>query len=234
MPDTFVELHRRINALERQVNSLSRRAKAHGWQLDAFLDRHRYGGGKLRWTFSGHSTQIGGSAIGGAVWTENNIDDSNYACALTGGGPYIALDGGNEYLSSADAAWQETGVEEFLVFGWCYLTSLANNGIIAAKYDSDANTRSWRLSYDTGTRNFMFLCNATGLVANDVTVISTYATVVVDTWYFVAGYFQPSTLMRIYVGANDDTATVVDSLAVGVPASLFNGAALLTIGYETP
>ena len=233
MPDTFIELHQRIKALERQVSGLSRRAKAHGWQLDAFLDRHRYGGGKLRWTFSGHSTQIGGSAIGGALWTENNIDDSNYACA-TYSGPYITFNGVNEYLSSADAAWQETAAEEFLVFGWCYLTALNQAGIIVAKYDSDANTRSWRLSYNVAAGNFMFLCNATGLVANDVTVTSTYATIAIDTWYFVAGYFQPSTLMRIYVGANDDTATVVDSLAVGVPASLFNGGALLTIGYETP
>lgn len=233
MPDTFVELHRRINALERQVNSLSRRAKAHGWQLPSSFDMHRYGGGRLMWQFDGHSVHVGSY---NTIWAETNIAAANYDSSEVGGGPYVRLNGTDEYLTIADAAWQETGAEEFFVWGWCYAESLSTtNRTIAAKYLPAGNQRSWQLYYDLAATDFAFICNATGPIGGDVTVTSTYSTVAIEGWYFVAGYYEANSLMRIYVGHNTDTALVVDSLAVGVPVTLFDGNADLTIGAnDTP
>jgi len=51
-----------------------------------------------------------------------------------------------------------------------------------------------------------------------------------DVWYFVAGYFVPGALMRIFVGASTDSALTIDSNVVAIPASIQNSAANFTIG----
>lgn len=234
MPDALTELHRRINALERQTTSLSRRAKAHGWQLLSSFDMHRYGGGKLIFGFDGQTKDMIGRASND--WTENNITFANYAACEVGAGPYIRLNGIDEYLSHADEAGTETGAEELFIWGWCYAESLSTtNRTIAAKYLPAGDQRSWQLYYDLAATDFAFICNATGPVGGNITVTSTYGSVAIEGWYFVAAYYEANSLMRIYVGHNTDTALTVDSLAVGVPITLFDGNAELTIGAnDTP
>jgi len=230
MPDTLTELYQRLADVERRLSSQERKAKASGWQLNSIFNTHRFGGGQLMWGFDGHSRAIL-SSPGGLAWTENAIADSNYR-ATTYGGPNITLDGGAEYLSNTDANWQESTTYPFLVWSWCYPTDISANRMIAAKYLWSTNNRSWYLRYDLALTDFTFLCNATGLAGGNVVVPSTYGAVVADEWYFVAGYFEPSTLMRIYVGMNTDAGLTIDSLGVAVPASLYNGAADLTIGAD--
>jgi hypothetical protein len=227
MPDTVTELYKRINSLERQVGSLNRKAKASGWQLVSSFDMHRHGGGRLMWQFDGQSVHVGSY---NTIWAETNILQENYESCEVGGGPYVRLNGTDEYLTIADAAWQETGAEEFLVWGWCYPVTLSGaDYTIAAKWDGPADDRSWTLRWQNAAGAFQFITNDTGLVGDNVTVSSTYAETT-EEWHFVAGYYEANSLMRIYVGQDTDAALTVDSLAVGIPASLFNGAADLTIG----
>jgi len=168
------------------------------------------------------------SYYGSQQLTAPNIGFSDWA-ATANGGPYVNLDGATEALYVTDAAWQEATTDTLFVWHWCNPASLAATIAIASKYDTNGNNCSWLLHYAT-TANFRWLTNAGGVPAGNITVTSTYAAVAIDTWYFVAGYFQASTLMRIWVGAATDDELTVDSLVVAVPANVFNGSAPLGIG----
>jgi len=119
-----------------------------------------------------------------------------------------------------------------LVWGWCYATTYAGTATIAAKFDTTADWRSWRLWYQLGIADFTFSVSATGLAGSAVDADSTYGGPVIDTWYFVAGYFEPSTTLNVYVGANTDASLVVDKVVAAVPAGAYNGGAALTIGAQ--
>ena len=232
MPDTLTELYQRIASLEQRVSAQERAAKASGWQLESIFNAHRFGGGSLMWYFNGHTRQVGGSSDAAPRWTQNGINFSNYACT-TYGGPYITLDGAAEYLSRTDdPTWTESGSEELLVWGWCYATTYAGTATIAAKFDTTADWRSWRLWYQLGIADFTFSVSATGLAGSAVDADSTYGGPVIDTWYFVAGYFEPSTTLNIYVGASTDASLAVDKVVAAVPALAHDNDSDLTIGAQ--
>lgn len=201
--------------------------------LSAVLASHRAydgnqgAGGALIWGWMGDSVQCWGRGST-SQWTEGNVSNADYF-ATDYGGPYVDFDGSTEQIGIADAAWQETGTEEYFVWMWCNPASVAATMTICAKYDINANNCSWRLILDPTTPSFRFVVNATGNAVNDVVVTSTL-TAVVDTWYFVAGYFLPSTLLRAFVGAATDATLTIDSNVAAIPASLFNGSAPLAIG----
>jgi hypothetical protein len=193
--------------------------------LSAVFATHAAGGGNLIYGWMADSLQNHGDGYLTA-WTGTNIASGDYA-ATDYGGPYVNLNGTTEYLSIADAAWQETTIWGFLVWHWVYANTLiGSDRVIAAKYNTAAN-QSWRLYWNNAAGAFRLSTSAGG--AADTEVTSTYAESTGE-WYFVAGYFEPNTLMRVYVGTPDDPDLTIDSLAVGVPASVFDGNAALSIG----
>ncbi len=194
--------------------------------LSAVLATHRDGGGMLVEGWMGDSTQAFGRATG-SVWTGTNIGPEDYF-ATANGGPYVDLDGSSEYFYIPDATWQEAGTVSIFTWRWCRTTTLASNQTIIAKWNTaSGNNRSWKLWYSAGN-GFRFTTNATGAAAADVHVTSSY-TAAVDAWYFVAGYWKASTLLRIFVGAATDTSLTITSNFVGVSGSVFNGTAALTM-----
>jgi len=201
-----------------------------GSRLDAPLNEHRHGGGALMYAFGADHPAIE-SYIGSQQLVAPGFTLPSgfaYWSATSNGGPYGTFDGSTRALYISDAPWQEAVGNTLLVWHWTYLNTLAATSTISSKYDFGINARSWVLFYQAATA-FRWFTNATGLGAGDVTLNSSY-TVAANTWYFTAGFYQPSTLMRIYVGAATDPALTIDSLVAGVPASLHNGAAPLGIG----
>lgn len=193
---------------------------------DVMMWLNRDGGGSLMWA---HDAQGPACYGGGSIsqWTRPNIDFSNYA-ATGNGGPYVTLNGIDEYLHINDAVWQESGTNTFLVWGWAYPT-VTTAGTVAAKWDANAGAfRSWRL-YLTTASVFGFQCNPTGGGGAGLALPSTLA-VTANTWYFVAGYLQPSTLQAIAVGAATDGSLTYTSTTTSVPAGVFDNASDLYIG----
>jgi len=199
--------------------------------VSAVLATNRQMGGQLVEGWLADSRQAHGEAS--PVWTTANISAADYGAASLPdeyGGPYVSLDGSSEYYSIADAAWQEAGTSQIFTWRWVLITSLAADQTIIGKWDATGgNWRSWKLWYSTTAGAFRFTTNATGLVAADVHVTSTYAEAI-STWYFVGGFFKASTQMSVYVGAATDATLTVDDLLVGVSASVFDGGAALTMG----
>lgn len=235
MPDSLTEIHKRLTEMERRIAMLERIQKAYGWQLGCIHDMHRFGGGKLRWAWRASYAKFDQGDSGDSSLTENNITDANYG-VTTYGGPWIELDGINEYLSDADASWQEPGTEEYFTWVWAYVDGTPAGGeTILSKWDAQGgNLRSWRLYITAAPAPFYFnwTCNNTGAAAGSVTVTSTVP-IVDDTWYFVGAYLEPNITQNIYVGAQDDPYLTETVLAVGVPAGLFDGAASFKIGAIT-
>lgn len=190
-------------------------------------DGTEHGGGPIMYGWLADREAIS-TRVGSQQLTTAAIALSDFS-ASDNGGPYVDLNGTNEHLRIADAAWQEGGIEEFFVWHWCNTTTLASTQTIASKYDTNGNNCSWRLIFDSVTGNFQFVVNGTGNPANDVPVGVAY-TEAVDTWYFVAGYYYASTIIRAWVGAASDLYLTVATVAAGVPAALFNGNAPLAIG----
>lgn len=198
---------------------------------DAMMWMNREGGGALMWAFDGQSVACygGGSA---SQWAPNGgIDYSNYA-ATPRGGPYITLDGAGEYLSIPNAPWQESLTSNFLVWTWCCPSDLSNSRTIVAKYVWATNNRSWYLRYDLTLSAFVWLSNQTGLAGGNVIIASTYAPVLADTWYFVGGYFEASTQMKICVASCTDARLTTTTLTAAIPAGLYDSIAPLTIGAD--
>lgn len=199
----------------------------YGTNLNAGYRQHLQGGGALIYDFGADRPAMP-TFNGDTAATYAGLSFSSFQ-ATSRGGPYTIFDGQSSVIYYPDAAWQEAGTENLFVWHWCNTNTLAASQAISSKYDSNGNNASWALIYSNTSAAFRFVTNQTG--AANVGVNSTIAEAV-DTWYFAAGFWQASTLQRIFVGAATDSSLTIDSLAVGVPASLFNGTAPLCIGSE--
>lgn len=147
----------------------------------------------------------------------------------TQGAPYFSYDGVGDYHTHADDAhFDITGTETTvraarrgLTMGcWAYVDNLAlGNSAPMAKYDGSTNNRSYAiLVLNTGIVNFLMSANGIAAVIATGTVAITSAT-----WHFIAVRFVASTSATIYTNDN------IDTLAAGIPASLFNSAAIFEI-----
>ena len=143
--------------------------------------------------------------------------------------PYATLDGVGDYFSRADEAGLDiTGTETYVeatkrgvsLGGWFYLTDITASRGLIGKWASPAN-RSYLLWFSFGALAFQFSVSAGGAV-----IVSSPSTVTPTTgeWHFIAGTFDPSATMNIYVG------NVKTTLAAGVPANAFSGNGPFEIG----
>ena len=195
---------------------------------DALYWPTRFAGGFRKFTWQATNSSIETSS------SDQNLTNVNTAAddfgATDHGAPWIDLDGATEYVWHADAFWQEVFGYSFFIWTWVQPSAVVATYNIVSKYEAATDERSWFLAH-TGA-GYRWTCNATGVVGGNVNLVSTYGASVAGTWYFVAAYFQPSTLMRIFVGNPTDTSLTIDSLGVGVPASCVNLTAPFVIGAD--
>ncbi len=146
--------------------------------------------------------------------------------------PNIQFDGAGDYLSRGDEAGLDiTGAETFFpaalngltLGGWFYFFNLAtgaNQGMIGKYNDNGVGERSYMIYLEDASNTLRFIVSADG---GAVVQVSS-AAVSAGNWYFVAGRFDPSTELAIFLNG----VKVVNG--VGVPASLYSGAADFNIG----
>ena len=187
---------------------------------DSMMWLNRDGGGSLLWAFDGQGPACYGRGST-SQWTENGtLDISSYEAVTGRGGPFVVLDGATDYLSIADAPWQEATTNNFLVWGWVNSNHIDVDMAIASKWDETGNLRSWKTHLASSA--FTFTCNSTGVGGADSVVTST-VTPVDGAWYFVAGYLQPSILQSIGVAAAADTSLTYTANTTTPAAGVFDG-----------
>ena len=145
--------------------------------------------------------------------------------------PYATLDGTGDYFDRTDEAGLDiVGTETYIEAtkrglsfgGWFYLSSIAADTGLIGKWLA-ANNLSYLLWYNQAVPELTFSTTSGGTVATQDDIASSI-TIAVDTWYFIAGTFDPSTTQNIYINNTKDT------LAAGINASVFSGTADLEIG----
>jgi hypothetical protein len=134
---------------------------------------------------------------------------------------YTTLNGANQYHSRVDEAGLDiTGT---LTMG-AWIRPIANAaGTILAKYDVATNNRSYRITRLIGGA---IVTNISTDGINIVTATSTEITAL-NSWAFIAMRFIPSTSLTVFVNSKSI------SLAVGIPATIFNSNAIFCAGVNS-
>jgi len=209
----FLPVRRHVRNGARIVNALT--------QLN--LD----GGGKIRYAWPGNRTAII-TDPGTATFVEGGLVDTDYLVTVNGG-PYVLL-AGAQYLTVADAAWQEPTTLPFCVWAWCRGDTLGGaDRTILSKSETAGNQRSMLLAWSNAAGAFRFGISPDGI--NYTTADSTY-TETTGVWYFVGGATVPNLVLglRVCVGAASDPQLTFDAFGGAAPASAFDGTAPLMLG----
>ncbi len=177
-----------------------------------------------------------------AFWPGSSFDENNQALDLSGQArtlanpavipatrstaglsPYVNFVRANsQYLRRLDEAGLDvTG--GLTLFCWAYfdITSMASNVGLLSKWQTTSNDRSYLL-YKTNINTPTFNVTSLGTAVSSVGVAG--AAVTSAAWYFLAGRFTPSVEVALFVNGTWTTN------AVGIPASIFSGAANLLAG----
>lgn len=164
----------------------------------------------------------------------NAQDQSGHAHHLTYNGnpqytfralhPYIAFDGAGDYLARADEADLDiTGTEAYVVAaargmtqgGWFYFDNAASGNERIMTKRGDASNISWFMGrIAAGVAVFAVTSDGT---AGTLASVSSTATVGAGAWTFIAGRFDPSTTLDVWVNGAQATN------AAAIPASIFSG-----------
>ena len=151
--------------------------------------------------------------------------NGNISYSYTGVAPFSGFDGTGDYLSRADEAgldilgtetYVDTAVRGMSIGGWFYLTVSTTQSPMG-KWDTNSQ-RSYRLVSD-GT-NMLFQLSSNGTA----TTTATGPAHGTSEWIFIAGVYEPSTSMTVYVNGTSVEFTT------SIPASIFSSTATFAIG----
>lgn len=137
----------------------------------------------------------------------------------------LLVSGSSQYFQRADEAGLDTvGAAGMAFYGW--FKFVADGSFpIAAKWNTTGN-RSWSLNRAAATDSLTFSCSSSGSAATTVTQAGTSGRAPINQWLFIACRFNPGSTMSIFTGRD------IDTLAAGVPASMFGSTANFRIGTD--
>lgn len=147
-------------------------------------------------------------------------NNSAMAFGVHGLATYAIHDGAGDYGSRADEAGLD--ITAGLTLGcWVYLENApgADTGIIS-KWTTTGNQRAYLLNVNsTPTVEFQVSSNGTATISSGVS-----ATLTEDRWYHIAGRYDPSTALDIFLNG------VKVSNTTSIPAAINNATAPLNLG----
>lgn len=154
---------------------------------------------------------------------------------------YVYYDGTGDYHDRADEAgldiigtetYIEAGSRGLTLGGWWYVEAfdLVEQAGLIAKWDIPTNGRSYSLYVRVPANE----CPGFAVSTDGInSVIVSGQAITVQTWFFAAGRFNPGTETDVWTGGilQGETASTFnqDTLAVGIPATLFNSDTSLDI-----
>lgn len=143
-------------------------------------------------------------------------------------------DSDSEYLVHGDG--NETDIsgadQSITVCGWAKMEDDLNHiYAVAGKYDYGSNNRQYILRLDTANNKMSFGVSGDGVTLNSTA--GDTATLVIDTWYFLCGVYNDSTIEVYLDGSNDSTSPTSYS------GGIYDGTSGFAVGtyfdtYPTP
>lgn len=222
------EIIRRIVALERKRDAdyFSRaRIDEEAWRSAVGATLNLPG---LRgcWPMSGFDSAGDATDMGGLAHhlTYNGNPTYNYDNLV----PYIDLDGTGDFLSHIDHAdFDILGTETYVasaargltVGGWFWTDTLAVQGLLTKSSGVAAASAYELFQFGVGGGISFQINNGAVATASGAT-----AGAVINTWFFAAGRYDPSTEVKAWMNTSTSTN------AVGIPAAINNSALPLNIG----
>lgn len=173
--------------------------------LDSLYLHNAYGGGQSLWVWNPTNLYVS-SFNGTDEWGTLNNEPTDWQVTANSG-PFVDFDGSNECLYILDETWQEVTVSTALIWLWIKadtLTAGSDHAFVAKWNTVGSESRGWMLFWSDTYSAFSFAISSDGTAAN-VKHVESSVTEATGTWYFIAGYFEPSSKIKIYVGASSDT-----------------------------
>lgn len=177
------------------------------------------------------------------LWPLSNLDNATNAYDYSGqsrilspsvGAPTLAFVGLLPYLNFIRVSSQcmfrndEAGLDiltSLYALSWCYFDteSTGNNTGIMSKYYETGSQVSWVL-YKNSSNNFVFSVSTDGTAIAIKSVNDGGANYAISKWFCVAGIFDPSTSIKLFVNGNWYTNTT------SIPAAIHNSSEALRLG----
>jgi hypothetical protein len=201
--------------------------------LDALYLPNAGGGGEQMFAWEGISGRLQ-TSYGSAVWlVQGGPYPTSFGCTNQGG-PYRDFDGGTNAMLIFDSGvpedqWQEPTSNTFLLWAWVNADVLATtNRTVLAKWEASRKYQ-YILYWDVTVGAFRFVISGNG---TNATVVDSSIAESTGTWYFVAGFYNPSTLLRIYVAPATASALTINSNTTSIPASIKDSTSPLEFGQS--
>lgn len=134
--------------------------------------------------------------------------------------------GGANFLSTPDSVYIPSGICQFSVCGWVFMTSKASTRPMIAHNQATGNQRSWVVRYNSATDRFDCECSLDGGTTNVSNATdASLGSPSTNTWYFLTGGFDGS---RAWIKVNDLPRTY----AAASIASLFDSTETMRILHD--
>jgi hypothetical protein len=199
--------------------------------LDALYLPNAGGGGEQMFAWEGISGRLQ-TSYGSAVWlVQGGPYPTSFGCTNQGG-PYRDFDGGTNAMLIFDSGvpedqWQEPTGNTFLLWAWVNADVLATtNRTVLAKWEASGKYQ-YILYWDVTVGAFRFVISGNG---TNTTVVDSSIAESTGVWYFIAGFYNPSTLLRIYVAPATASALTINSNTTSIPASIKDSTSPLEFG----
>jgi len=197
----------------------------------ALMLGNKYGGGVRRWAWDACSHRLN-SGSGWDILSGYSTDattPSNWK-VNTWGAPYVEFNGTDMDLRcTSEQSWMDIGAYSYMVWVWVRADTLATtHRVILGKWDAiRVNRRSYLLYWDVtqGKLGFSISSNGTDEIAAFSSISET-----TGVWYFIAGTYNPSTSVRIYVGAASSGSLTMTENTTGIPSSVYDSMSNLMWG----
>lgn len=175
-------------------------------------------------------------ASASTVW-DNKEGDSNWDCTPSSGNePQVdasvpnanfarsrAFDN-NDFAQAGDPSELPTGAFSIELMLYLVDTDPSDTEGIICKYGTSGGQRSFYLSRDAGANKDKVLFGVSNAGSTFIDV-STAAALSRGVWHYIACTYEPSTALKIYVDGS-----ISNTNSTSIPASMFNGTDLLTVG----
>lgn len=226
-----IDLMRQVKVLQAKTDSLIIPEKT----IDTISPYLALPGLKGFWplTSPGNSGQAEDMSPLAVHLTNNNNAPSQIITNFAGN---VIYNGVNQYHNVADnAAHDIIGNETYIASDekgltiMMWISPLAAHGAVRRHFSKGTTTGNARAYYlsQTASDAFNFGVSSNGTAVFEVNTGSTF---IVGNWYFIAGRYDPSTEIKLYVGSNTGLATFQN--VTSIPATLNNSATGLAIGAQ--
>lgn len=149
-----------------------------------------------------------GTLTAGPNWTAGKV------------GKAVSFDGTDDYVSIGNTTPSQI-TSNLTMSAWINVTTLGNTVFFSKHGNATNRAYSFRIN---STGNVVFEVSGDGVDANMDTVTGG-SILSTGTWYFVTAVYIPSTSITVYINGVQDGVNTT-----GIPASIFNGAGILSIG----